>query len=84
MNTDKTNNLVLWGSIAFVLLVLLGFGSLWYTSRNANVVASSTANVDVVQTEAKAEKLLTGRDNLSGMPVSGPTSDSVGKTNPFQ
>ncbi len=82
--TEKTNNLGLWGSIIFVLIVLLGFGSLWYFSRNAKGVATNTANVDVVQTEAKAEKILTGRDNLSGMPVAAPASDSVGKTNPFQ
>ena len=64
--------------------MVLSFGSIWYSSQNAKGITAAPGNVDVVQAEAKAEKILTGRDNLSDMPVTAPTSDSVGKTNPFQ
>jgi len=82
--TDKTNKIGSIMSILFVLLVTLGFGALWYSSKNTARSDTSSTTVDVVQTEALAEKILADRDNLAGMPVSAPIGDSVGKTNPFQ
>jgi len=82
---EKKSNIGVMASIVFIVLVGLGFVSMWYFSNPATISSvSSSVGIDLTGTKAEAEKTLQNRDNLSGMPVAAPADSSIGKTNPFQ
>lgn len=73
------------GSILFFIATGAAFYWLWTTSQApaTGAIISAPAVADISGLKDKAKTLISGRENLSGIPVLAPTADKVGRDNPF-
>lgn len=75
-------------SVIFFLISIAGFVWLWSSSHyipNTTATISGYKTIDIESAKNQAAELLDPdvKDNFSGMPVAAPTSDKVGRDNPF-
>ena len=81
---NKTIGLFL--SLFFALATVGGFYWLWAQSKNFTIKTTPAADMQAVEIESvktEAVSLLSGLNNVVGMPIPVPTS-KMGKANPFQ
>lgn len=85
-NIMKTISIVL--SIVFLVVVVGAFAWLWKGAQPdltaTSIIASTKYQTVEIETEKKtATDLMSGRENLSNLPLKALGSDKVGRDNPF-
>ncbi|MEI8143189.1 MAG: hypothetical protein WCG48_01035 [Candidatus Berkelbacteria bacterium] len=72
-------------TLVFVAVVAIGFFWSWSNAIAVSEVTPASddyATIDINSYKTQVDKIMTGRQNLVGMPLAAPT-EGVGRTNPF-
>ena len=82
---NKTN---FWGNLIGVVVLVAtlgGFAWLWFSfqpsSESDQIVTTPSSTIDSVTKQATT--LMANRDNLANIPIQAPTSDQIGRNDPF-